>query len=106
MGLQESALNRFIQTSYQLLGLITFFTCTNTDELRAWTIQSRTTAIEAAGLIHTDMARGFIRAETIHWSELVEVEGLIKAKEKGLLRLEGKNYLVQDGDILTIRFNV
>ena len=106
MGLQESALNRFIQTSYQLLGLITFFTCTNTDELRAWTIQSRTTAIEAAGLIHTDMARGFIRAETIHWSKLVEAEGLIKAKEKGLLRLEGKNYLVQDGDILTIRFNV
>ena len=106
MGLQESALNRFIQMSYQLLGLITFFTCTGMDELRAWTIQCGTTAVEAAGLIHTDMAQGFIRAETIHWSELVEVKSLIKAKEKGLLRLEGKDYLVQDGDILTIRFNV
>ena len=106
MGLQESALNRFIQISYQLLGLITFFTCTGMDELRAWTIQRGMTAIDAAGSIHTDMAQGFIRAETIHWSELVEVESLIKAKEKGLLRLEGKGYLVQDGDILTIRFSV
>jgi ribosome-binding ATPase YchF (GTP1/OBG family) len=76
------------------------------DELRAWTIQRGMTAIDAAGSIHTDMAQGFIRAETIHWSELVEVESLIKAKEKGLLRLEGKGYLVQDGDILTIRFSV
>ena len=106
MGLQESTLNRFIQMSYQVLRLITFFTCTSMDELRAWTIQHGITAVEAAGLIHTEMAQGFIRAETIHWSELVEVESLINAKEKGLLRLEGKGYLVQDGDILTIRFSV
>ncbi|MCH8295967.1 redox-regulated ATPase YchF [Candidatus Poribacteria bacterium] len=105
MGLGESALVRFIHTSYHLLELITFFTG-NPNEVRASTLHQGQTAIEAAGSIHTDFARGFIRAETIHWSDLVDCGSLGKAREKGLLRLEGKEYVVQDGDVLNIRFNV
>jgi len=106
MGLPESALNRFIQASYHLLGLITFLTVAGSNEVRAWTVQSGTTAVEAAGTVHTDMARGFIRAETIFWQELVDLGGFTQAKDAGRLRLEGKDYIVQDGDVLTIRFNV
>ena len=105
MGLNESALARMIDASYRTLGLITFFTVVS-DELRAWTLKEGMTALDAAGTIHTDMARGFIRAETIHWADLVDCGSLTKARDNGLLRLEGKDYLVSDGDALTIRFNI
>ena len=105
MGLKESALNLVIQASYRLLGLITFFTVVSS-ELRAWTLRRGLTAADAAAAIHTDMARGFIRAETIHWGKLVDCGNPAKAKDLGLLRIEGKDYVVQDGDVLTIRFNV
>ncbi len=105
MGLDESALARVIDASYRTLGLITFFTVLS-DELRAWTLRTGMTALDAAETIHTDMARGFIRAETIHWSDLVECGSLTTARDSGLLRLEGKDYTVSDGDVLTIRFNV
>lgn len=105
MGLDESALARVIDTSYRTLGLVTFFTVVS-DELRAWTLKDGMTALDAADAIHTDMARGFIRAETIHWADLVDCGSLTAARDNGLLRLEGKDYLVSDGDVLTIRFNV
>ena len=105
MGLNESALAWVIDASYRALGLITFFTVVS-DELRAWTLKAGMTALDAAGTIHTDMARGFIRAEAIQWADLVDCGGLTKARDNGLLRLEGKDYLVSDGDVLTIRFNV
>ena len=105
MGLNESALAWVIDASYRALGLITFFTVVS-DELRAWTLKAGMTALDAAGTIHTDMARGFIRAEAIQWADLVECGGLTEARDNGLLRLEGKDYLVSDGDVLTIRFNV
>ena len=105
MGLKESALARVIDASYRTLGLVTFFTVVS-DELRAWTLKAGMTALDAAALIHTDMARGFIRAETIHWTDLVECGSLTKARDNGLLRLEGKDYTVSDGDVLTVRFNV
>ena len=105
MGLNESALARVIDASYRTLGLITFFTVVS-DELRAWTLKAGMTALDAAGAIHTDMARGFIRAETIHWTDLADCGSLTKARDNGLLRLEGKDYLISDGDVLTIRFNV
>lgn len=105
MGLKVSALNRVIQASYRLLGLITFFTVVS-GELRAWTLRRGLAAVDAASAIHTDMARGFIRAETIHWERLVDCGNPINAKDLGALRLEGKDYVVQDGDVLTIRFNV
>ena len=105
MGLEESALARVIDVSYRTLGLVTFFTVVS-DELRAWTLKQGMTAIDAAAAIHTDMARGFIRAEAIHWADLVDCQGLTEARDAGLLRLEGKDYPVSDGDVLTIRFNV
>ena len=105
MGLDESALARVIDVSYRTLGLVTFFTVVS-DELRAWTLKSGRTALDAAAAIHTDMARGFIRAEAIHWADLVDCGGLTEARDSGLLRLEGKDYLVSDGDVLTVRFNV
>jgi GTP-binding protein YchF len=105
MGLKESALKRIIQTSYRLLGLITFFTG-GPNEVRAWTLHQGMTALDAAAIVHTDFARGFIRAETIPWAELVNCGSLGKAREKGALRLEGKDYVVQDGEVLTIRFSV
>ena len=106
MGLPEPALSRFIQVSYRLLGLITFLTAGGPNEVRAWTLPKGSTAIEAAGTIHSDLARGFIRAETIFWQDLVQLGGFSEAKSTGKLRLEGKEYTVQDGDVLTIRFNV
>ena len=105
MGLTEAALAGVVATSYRALGLVTFFTVVS-DELRAWTLKAGMTALDAAGAIHTDMARGFIRAEAIQWADLVACEGLAQAKDSGLLRLEGKDYVVSDGDVLTIRFNV
>lgn len=104
-GISEPGLNRVIRVSYQLLGLQSFFTV-GEDEVRAWTIHVGANAVEAAGVIHTDLARGFIRAEVIHYDAMIAAGSLAKAKEKGLLRLEGKEYVVKDGDILNIRFNV
>ena len=104
MGLGESALTRFIQTSYQLLGLITFFTGAP-KEVRAWTLRQGQTAVEAASVIHTDFGRGFIRAETIHWEELAVCGGFQQARSTGKLRAEGKTYQVQDGDVLLILAN-
>ena len=105
MGLDESAPARVIDASYRTLELITFFTVVS-DQLRAWTLKNGMTALDAAGTIHTDMARGFIRSETIHWADLMDCGDLTKARDNGLLRLEGKDYPVSDGDVLTIRFNV
>jgi GTP-binding protein YchF len=104
-GITESGLDRTIKLSYQLLGLISFFT-TASDEVKAWSIQNGTSALKAAGKIHSDMERGFIRAEVISYDDLMKCTSLSEARKKGLLRLEGKNYTVQDGDIITFLFNV
>lgn len=104
MGLCESALERFIQTSYRLLGLLTFFTVSTT-EARAWTLQEEQTAVDAAGRIHTDFAKAFIRSETIHWTDLIACGSYPQARSKGLLRTEGKTYRVQEGDVLLILAN-
>ncbi len=104
-GLGEGALVRFIQSAYHTLGLRTFLT-TGEQESRAWTYRVGSTAPECAGLIHTDLQRGFIRAETIRWDELIELGSFAKARELGKVRQEGKDYVVEDGDVLEIRFNV
>lgn len=104
-GISEPGLNRIIRMSYSLLGLHSFFTV-GEDEVRAWTIPVGANAVDAAGEIHSDLARGFIRAEVISYDALIKAGGLVAAKQKGALRLEGKEYVVQDGDILNIRFNV
>jgi GTP-binding protein YchF len=101
-GLTESGLSRLIRTSYDLLGLISFFTV-GEDECRAWTIEKGTRAVNAAGAIHTDLEKHFIRAETIHWDQLLEAGSEANARAKGTLRLEGKDYIVKDGDIMHIR---
>jgi len=105
MNIKESAINVFTKSAYSVLGYISFFTV-GTDEVRAWTITNGDSALEAAGKIHSDLARGFIRAETFNYKDF-EAHGSEKAiREKGLFRLEGKTYIVKDGDILNIRFNV
>jgi hypothetical protein len=104
-GIDELGLEKVIHLSYALLGLQSFFTV-GEDEVRAWTIQQNTVAVDAAGVIHTDLQKGFIRAEVIEYTELVSLGGLIEAKHKGKLRLEGKEYVVQDGEIVHIRFNL
>ena len=104
MGLRESALERFIQTSYRLLGMLTFFTI-NPTEARAWTLREGQTAVDAAGRIHTDFANAFIRSETINWKDLITCGSYIEARSKGLLRAEGKTYQVQEGDVLLILAN-
>ena len=106
LGVEEPGLERFIRAGYQLLNLITFFTTTGGKEVRAWPVPSRTPVMEAAGRIHTDMQRGFIRAEVLAYGDLVKSGSTAAAREKGLLHLEGREYLVQDGDIVHIRFNV
>ncbi len=105
MKIDEPASHKFIRKSYDLLGLISFFTH-NENECRAWNISKGTPIQRAAGTIHSDMERGFIRAEVIHFSDFIQQESVAKCREKGLLHLEGKDYIVQDGDIVTIRFNV
>ncbi len=104
-GLKESGLDRTIKLSYELLGLITFFSIAS-GEVRAWSIRDGTDAVTAAGKIHTDMERGFIRAEVIGYNDLTKCGSIAEARHKGLLRLEGKSYVVQDGDVITFRFNV
>jgi len=105
MGLKEPGPDRTIRASYELLRLITFFT-TASDELKAWSIPDNTSALKAAGKIHSDMERGFIRAEVISHNDLIACGSLAEARKKGLLRLEGKNYVVRDGDVITFLFNV
>ncbi len=104
-GISESGLDKLITESYDLLGLISFLT-SGEDECRAWTIKKGTKAPQAAGKIHTDFERGFIKAEVISYEELMECGSTAKAKEKGLVRIEGKDYVVQDGDVILFRFNV
>ena len=101
-GLSESGLVRLIRVTYKLLGLISFFTV-GEDECRAWTIQRGTPALKAAGAIHSDLERCFIRAEVMPWDVLLEVKSMVAARQKGLLRLEGKEYVVQDGDTVHFR---
>jgi len=105
MGEENTGLDKIIIASYKLLNLITFFT-TGPKETRAWTVPEGTPAPQAAGKIHTDFERGFIAAEVINWKDLVEIGSEAVAKEKGLIRLEGKEYLVQDGDSIFFKFNV
>ena len=104
-GLEESGLDKLIQASYKLLGLMSFLTA-GVQEVRAWTIKQGTKAPQAAGKIHSDIERGFIRAEIVSYDDLVECGSEAKAKEKGLFRLEGKEYIMQDGDVVNFRFNV
>ncbi|ADL07407.1 redox-regulated ATPase YchF [Thermosediminibacter oceani] len=104
-GLDEPGLNRVIRAGYRLLGLITFFTA-GPKEVRAWTIREGTKAPQAAGRIHSDFERGFIRAEVISYADLMACGSQQAAKEKGLVRLEGKDYVVRDGDVIFFRFNV
>lgn len=104
-GIEESGLARVIQVSYKLARLLSFFTV-GPDECRAWTIRSGSTAVDAAGAIHSDLARGFIRAEVIHWDQLLDARTYPEARKRGQLRSEGKAYAVQDGDVLNILFNV
>jgi GTP-binding protein YchF len=105
MGLDEPGLNRVVRAGYHLLGLQTYFTA-GVKEVRAWTIPIGATAPQAAGVIHTDFERGFIRAEVIAYEDFVACKGEQGAKEAGKLRLEGKDYVVRDGDVIHFRFNV
>ncbi len=105
LGLAESGLQKLVRAGYDLLELITFYTTVG-PELRAWTIPSGTRAPAAAGKIHSDMEKGFIRADIIHFDEFIKIRSLIKAKEQGLVRSEGKDYILSDGDIAYFRFNV
>jgi len=105
LGLPEPALHRVVRDAYALLGLISFFTVSE-EEVRAWTVPAGATALEAAGVVHSDMARGFIRAEVVGWAELLEAGSLAEARRRGILRLEGKEYAVKDGEMCYFRFNV
>ena len=105
LGLKESGLDKLIAASYRLLGLISFLTA-GEDECRAWTIKVGTKAPQAAGKIHTDFERGFIRAEVVNYKDLLENGSLAAARDKGLVGLEGKEYVVKDGDVILFRFNV
>jgi len=105
LGLDESGLDRMIHAGYRLLGLITYFTA-GVKEVRAWTVPDGASAPQAAGVIHTDFEKGFIRAEVTAYGDYIASGGESGAKEKGLLRLEGKEYRVIDGDVMHFRFNV
>jgi GTP-binding protein YchF len=105
LGLQESGLNRLIKAAYKLLGLYTYFTA-GVQEVRAWTVRKGTKAPQAAGVIHTDFERGFIRAEVVSYEDLMASGSMSGAREKGQVRLEGKDYVVKDGDVMHFRFNV
>ena len=105
LGLDESGLDKLIKAAFELLGLLTFMTA-GPDECRAWTIVRGTTAPKAAGKIHSDIERGFIRAEIVNYDDLVAAGSTAAAREKGQVRLEGKDYIMQDGDVTYFRFNV
>ena len=104
LNIKETGLNNLIKKGYNLLSLETFFT-SGPEESRAWTITKNCTAPKAAGEIHTDFEKGFIRAETISYDDFIKNEGWVKSKENGKMRLEGKDYIVKDGDVLNFRFN-
>ncbi|MCB8945299.1 MAG: redox-regulated ATPase YchF [Ardenticatenaceae bacterium] len=104
-GVTELSLDKVVHLCYDLMGLQSFFTV-GEDEVRAWTIERGATAVDAAGSIHSDLAKGFIRAETIHYDDLIALGGLPQARAAGKLRQEGKTYLVQDGDIINVKFNI
>jgi ribosome-binding ATPase len=104
-GVTELSLDKVVRLSYDLMGLQSFFTV-GEDEVRAWTISRDATAVEAAGTIHSDLAKGFIRAETVHYDDLVALGGLPQARTAGKLRQEGKTYIVQDGDVINVKFNI
>lgn len=105
LGLKESGLDKVIKASYSLLGLMSFLTA-GEPEVRAWTIKKGTKAPQAAGKIHSDIERGFIRAEIVSYNDLIKEGSINNAKEKGLMRSEGKEYVMQDGDIVLFKFNV
>ena len=105
LGIDESGLDKLIKASYSLLGLATYFTA-GVQEVRAWTFKKGMLAPECAGIIHSDFERGFIRAETVSYDDRLEYGSMVKAKEAGRVRLEGKEYEVKDGDIMLFRFNV
>ena len=105
LGLTESGLDKVVKTSYDLLGLMSFLTA-GEPEVRAWTIKKGTKAPGAAGKIHSDIERGFIRAEVVSYEDLIKEGSMVACKEKGLVRSEGKEYIMQDGDIVLFRFNV
>ena len=105
LGIEHSGLDELIQTTYEILGLRTYFTV-GSDEVRAWTFKAGMNAKECAGIIHTDFEKGFIRAEVISYDDLIACGSEVKVKEAGKFRLEGKDYLMQDGDICHFRFNV
>jgi len=105
LGLEESGLDQLIRVAFHLLGLMTFFTA-GPMEVKAWTIHQATKAPQAAGVIHTDFEHGFIRAEVVAYKDFVANNGLNGARDKGLVRLEGKEYIMRDGDIVHFRFNV
>lgn len=105
LGIKESGLEKLVSASYDLLGLMSFLTA-GEKEVRAWTIKKGTKAPGAAGKIHTDFEKGFIKAEVVSYSDLIECGNFVKAKEKGKVRIEGKDYVVQDGDVMLFRFNV
>jgi len=105
LGIKHSAMDKLIRTSYELLGLVSFFTV-ESDEVRAWTIRKNTHAPQAAGAIHTDFEQGFIRAEVVFYDDFIEHGTMAKCKSEGLVRLEGKDYIVKDGDIIKFRFAI
>jgi hypothetical protein len=105
LGVEQTGLEKVIKLCYELLDLITFFTVAHGKQAQAWPIKKGTKALEAAGIVHTDMQKGFIKAEVIPWNKLAEVDGWKKAAEKGLVRLEGRDYFVNDGDVVEFKFN-
>ena len=105
LGLSESGLDKIVRASYSLLGLMSYLTA-GEKETRAWTIKKGTKAPQAAGKIHTDFERGFIKAEVVNYKDLLDNGSLSAAREKGLVRMEGKEYVMQDGDVVLFRFNV
>ena len=105
LGISNSGLDKLIFATYDLLGLATFFTC-GKDEVRAWTFKKGMLAPKCAGIIHSDFERGFIKAEVVSYNDLMKEGSMLAAKEKGLVRQEGKEYVMQDGDIVVFKFNV
>ena len=105
LGLKESGLDKVVKTSYDLLGLMSFLTA-GEPEVRAWTIKKGTKAPQAAGKIHSDIERGFIKAEVVSFDDLIKEGSMNSAKEKGLVRAEGKEYIMKDGDVVLFKFNV
>lgn len=105
MGLDKSGLDRLVIASYDILGLMSYLTAGEV-EVRAWTIRKGTKAPQAAGKIHSDIERGFIKAEIVSYDDLIECGSMVKAREKGLIRMEGKEYTMKEGDIVDFKFNV